>query len=158
MRRRAEARVASTLAAKPATVAEWALGAEGINFELSPWLRMTVPRGAEGLDIHSLQPGPVGRSWLLAFGLLPVDYDEIGLERIDPQGGFLERSTMLSQRRWEHERTIAAGGVGAVVVDRIAWEPRLPLPGALLRPLFAAFFRHRHSRLRRRFGGTPLRR
>lgn len=156
MRRRAEARVASTLAAEPASVARWALSAEGINDELSPWLRMTVPRGAEGLDVHSLRPGPVGRSWLLAFGLIPVDYDEIGLERVDPLGGFLERSTMLSQRCWEHEREIAAGGVGTVVVDRIAWEPRPPLPGSVLRPLFTAVFRHRHRRLRRRFGGAPL--
>ncbi|MET0559498.1 MAG: hypothetical protein ABW065_12650 [Solirubrobacterales bacterium] len=156
MRRRAEARVASTLAAEPAAVAAWALSAEGINFELAPWLRMTVPRGASGLDVHSLRPGPVGRSWLLAFGLIPVDYDEIGLVRVDPEGGFLERSTMLSQRRWEHERTIAASEVGTVVVDRIAWEPRAPLPGSLLRPLFAAFFRHRHRRLRHRFGGEPL--
>ena len=41
---------------------------------------------------------------------------------------------------------------GCLLADRIAWEPRLPLPGALARPLFAAFFRHRHRRLRRRFG------
>jgi hypothetical protein len=158
MRRRAEARVASTLDAEPATVAEWALSAEGINDELSPWLRMTVPRGADGLDLHSLRPGPVGRSWLLAFGLVPVDYDQIGLVRLDPLAGFLERSTMLSQRHWEHERTIVSGGVGTVIVDRIAWEPRPRVPGALLRPLFAAFFRHRHRRLRHRFGGAPLRR
>ena len=37
------------------------------------------------------------------------------------------------------------------VTDRVAWEPRLPLPGRLLRPLFGAFFRHRHRRLRRHF-------
>ena len=156
MRRRAEIRVASTLAAEPAAVGAWALSAEGINAELGPWFRMTVPRGLDDLDLQGLQPGPVGRSWLLLFGLLPIDYDEIGLVRIDPERGFLERSTMLSQRLWEHERTIVAGGAGTVVVDRVAWEPRLPLPGALLRPLFAATFRHRHRQLRRRFGGTPL--
>src|ERR1700755_1381855 len=117
---------------------------------------MLVRGGPAGLDVHSLRPGPVGRSWLLAFGLIPVDYDEIGLARIDPEGGFLERSTMLSQRRWEHERTIEAGGMGTVLVDRIAWEPRPPLPGALLRPLFGPVFRHRHRRLCRRFGGMAL--
>ena len=41
------------------------------------------------------------------------------------------------------------------IADRIAWEPRLPIPGRALRPPFAAFFRHRHRRLRRRFGGGP---
>jgi hypothetical protein len=102
-------------------------------------------------------PGPLGRSWLLLFGVLPVDYDEIGLERIEPGRGFLERSTMLSQRLWEHERTIEPAGTGAAtLVDRVAWEPRLPLPGRLLRPLIAAVFRHRHKQLRRHFGGEPL--
>ena len=68
--------------------------------------------------------------------MIPVDYDEIGLERIEPGRGFLERSTMLTQRLWEHERTIEAGAEGAVMIsDRLAWEPRLPLPGRLLRPL-----------------------
>ena len=156
MRRRAEFRIASTLAAPPAAVWERAMSAEGINAELGPLLRMTVPRGVESLDLHQLQPGPVGRSWVLLFGLVPVEYDEIGLARIEPGRGFLERSTMLSQRLWEHERTIEPGGEGAVIADRLAWEPRLPLPGRLLRPVIAAVFGHRHRQLRRRFGGTPL--
>jgi ligand-binding SRPBCC domain-containing protein len=156
MERRAEFEVASTLRAQPAAVWERAMSAEGINAELGPLLRMTVPRGLDSLDLHQLEPGPLGRSWVLLFGLVPVDYDAIGLERIEPGRGFLERSTMLSQRLWEHERTIEPGGEGTTIVDRIAWEPRLPLPGRLLRPLFAAFFRHRHRQLQRRFGGAPL--
>jgi len=156
MRRRAEFRIASALPAAPAAVWERAVSAEGINHELGPLLRMTVPRGAASLDLRGLEPGPLGRSWLLLFGLLPIDYDEIGLERIEPGRGFLERSTMLSQRLWEHERTLAAAGDGTVIADRLAWEPRLPLPGRALRPLIAAVFRHRHRRLRRRFGGVPL--
>jgi ligand-binding SRPBCC domain-containing protein len=63
---------------------------------------------------------------------------------------------MLSQRLWEHERTIEAGGAGTVIVDRLAWESRLPLPGRALQPLVAAFFRHRHRQLQRHFGGAPL--
>ncbi len=153
MRRRAELTVSSRLEAGPDAVWARAMSAEGINAELGPVLRMTVPRGLESLDLHALRPGPLGRSWLLLFGLIPIDYDEIGLERIEPGRGFLERSTMLSQRLWEHERTIEPGeGTGTVIVDRIAWEPRPPLPGRLLRPLFAAVFRHRHRQLRRHFG------
>ena len=72
MRRRAEIRIASSLAAEPAAVATWALSAEGINGELGPWFRMTVPRGLDGLDLQALEPGPVGRSWLLLFGLVPI--------------------------------------------------------------------------------------
>lgn len=157
MARRGEFEIGSSLDAGPDAVWERAMSAEGINAELGPLLRMTVPRGMESLDLHGLEPGPLGRSWLLLFGLLPVDYDEIGLERIEPGRGFLERSTMLSMRLWEHERTIEAGrGGGATIVDRLAWEPRLPLPGRLARPLIAALFRHRHNQLRRHFGGSPL--
>jgi hypothetical protein len=157
MERRGEFRIASALAAAPAAVWERAMSAEGINAELGPLLRMTVPRGMESLDLHGLEPGPLGRSWLLLFGFIPVDYDEIGLARIEPGRGFLERSTMLSMRLWEHERTIEAGeDGGATIADRLAWEPRLPLPGRLPRPLIAALFRHRHRQLRRHFGGAPL--
>jgi len=153
MERRGEFEIGSTLTATPAAVWERAMSAEGINAELGPLLRMTVPRGLESLDLHGLEPGPLGRSWLLLFGLVPFDYDEIGLARVEPGRGFLERSTMLSQRLWEHERTIEAEGEGTRIVDRLAWEPRLPLPGRLLRPLIAALFRHRHRQLQRHFGG-----
>lgn len=158
MRRRAEFEIGSRLQAPPAAVWERAMSAEGINAELWPLLRMTVPRGLDSLDLHGLEPGPLGRSWLLLFGLLPFDYDEIGLARIEPGRGFLERSRMLSQRLWEHERTIEPGanGAGSILVDRLAWEPRLPLPGRLLAPLIAALFRHRHRQLRAHFGGSPL--
>jgi hypothetical protein len=153
MRRRAEIRESSDLAADPAAVFEWVTSAEGINFEMAPFLRMTVPRGLEALDLSRVEPGDLGRSWILLFGLLPVDYDDLRLERIEPGRGFLERSTMLSQRLWEHERTIEprANG-GCAVTDRVAWEPRLLLPGRLLAPLFGAFFGHRHRRLRSHFG------
>ncbi len=156
MERRGEFRIATTLPAEPAAVWERAMSAEGINAELGPLLRMTVPRGVESLDLHNLEPGPLGRSWLLLFGVIPVDYDQIGLERIEPGHGFLERSSMLSMRLWEHERTIvAAEGGGAVIADRLAWEPRLPLPGRLPRPLVRAIFRHRHRQLQRHFGAAP---
>jgi hypothetical protein len=156
MERRGEFRIGSSLRATPEAVWERAMSAEGINAELGPLLRMTTPRGLESLDLQALGPGPLGRSWLLLFGVIPIDYDEIGLERIEPGRGFLERSRMLSQRLWEHERTIEPGGEGTTIVDRLAWEPRLPLPGRLLAPLIAAVFRHRHRQLQRHFGGTSL--
>jgi hypothetical protein len=156
MARRAEFRIASSLEAGPAAVWDRATSPEGINDELGPLLRMTVPRGVESLDLRTLEPGRLGRSWILLFGLVPFDYDDIGLVRIEAERGFLERSTMLSQRLWEHERTLESGGEGTVIEDRLAWEPRLPLPGRLLRPLIAAVFRHRHRQLQRHFGGTPL--
>jgi ligand-binding SRPBCC domain-containing protein len=146
--------VASRLEAPPEEIWRWVVTAEGVNDELRPWLRMTVP-GDGNFDLNSVEIGrPIGRSWVLFLGLIPVDFDEIKLDEIDEGRCFVERSRMLSQRWWEHIRTIQAIDGGAVVTDAIAWEPRLPLPGATMRPLFGAIFAHRHRRLRRRFGGV----
>jgi ligand-binding SRPBCC domain-containing protein len=152
LKRRAEFEARTALAAPAAEVWARATSAEGILDEMRPWFRMTVPKGLDGLDLDGLEAGPLERSWLLLFGVLPVDYDDLGLERIEPGRSFLERSTMLSQRLWEHERTVEPAPDGCVISDRIAWEPRPPIPGAAFRPLFGAFFGHRHSRLRRHFG------
>ncbi|MDX6609323.1 MAG: hypothetical protein QOF85_1248 [Solirubrobacterales bacterium] len=128
---------------------------EGINDEMRPFLRMTLPARVEQLDPQSIEIGkPIGRSWILLFGLLPFDYDNVTLERLEPGRGFLERSQMLSQRCWEHERTLEPSHGGCLVTDRVRWQPRLGLPGRPLRPVIAWFFRHRHKRLRRHFGGT----
>jgi len=128
----------------------------GINDEMRPLMRMTLPRGMEKLDISDVEMGKrIGRSWILLFGLIPFDYDDLTLVRLDEGRGFLERSTMLSQRLWEHERTLVdAHGGGCEITDRVRWQPRLGLPPQPLRPLIRFFFRHRHKRLRRRFGGS----
>jgi ligand-binding SRPBCC domain-containing protein len=129
----------------------------GVNDEFFPLFRMTAPRAVREQGLGAVEVGQrVCRSWVLLLGFLPVDYDDIVLERLDPPNGFLERSTMLSQRRWEHERMIVAVEDGCIVTDRIGYEPRLPVPDSVLRWLYGSIFRHRHRRLRRRFGGHPL--
>jgi len=153
---RAAVEVSSVLEAPPDAVWERISTPEGINDELRPWLRMTVP-GDRDLNLDSVEVGePIGRSWVLAFGVLPVDYDEIMLVELERGRGFLERSRMLSQRVWEHRRTLAPADGGTLVTDRVSWEPRLPLPAGSLRPMFRAIFRHRHRRLRRNFGGKAV--
>ncbi len=154
--RSAEIVVASRLKAPAAAVWERAITPAGINDEMRPWLRMTIPAGFEGLDPDSVVLGErIGRSWILLLGLLPFDYDDLVLVELEPGRRFLERSTMLSQRLWEHERSVESDGAGAcLVTDRVRWQPRLGLPGRPLRPLIGWFFGHRHRRLRRRFGGT----
>jgi ligand-binding SRPBCC domain-containing protein len=151
---RHELTVTSRLAAPPEAVWERVITPAGIRDEMRPFLRMTMPRGLESLEPESVTLGePIGRSWLLLFGLLPIDFDEICLVRLEPGRGFLERSRMLSQRVWEHERTVEPQAGGCAITDRIAWEPRGPLRARWLAPLFGWFFRHRHRRLQRRFGG-----
>jgi ligand-binding SRPBCC domain-containing protein len=153
--RSAEVSVSSRLNASPAAVWDRVISPEGINDEMRPYLRMTLPPGVERLDPESVEIGvPIGRSWILLFGLLPFDYDDVCLARLEPGRSFLERSKMLSQRSWEHERTIEPTPEGCLVTDRVSWQPRLGLPARPLRPVIGWFFRHRHKRLRLHFGGA----
>jgi ligand-binding SRPBCC domain-containing protein len=150
---RHELTTTSRLAAPADAVWERVITPAGIRDEMRPFLRMTIPHGFESLEPESVTLGePIGRSWILLFGVLPIDFDEICLVRLDDGRGFLERSRMLSQRVWEHERTIEPDGDGCILSDRIAWQPRGPLPARWLAPLFGWFFRHRHRRLQRHFG------
>jgi ligand-binding SRPBCC domain-containing protein len=147
----------SLLLAPRAEVWGWVSTARGINDELRPVLRMTAPAGLRRDGLERVEVGTrICRSIVLLFGVLPVDYDDITLVRLDPPSGFLERSRMLSQRVWEHERTLEAVPEGCVLSDRISYAPRLPLPDRVLRALYTAVFRHRHRRLRRRFGGSEI--
>lgn len=153
--RSAEITVSSHLDATPAQVWERVITPEGIRDEMHPYLRMTLPPGVERLDPESIELGKkIGRSWILLFGLLPFDYDDITVVRLEPERGFLERSQMLSQRVWEHERSLEPDpNGGCLITDRVSWQPRFGLPGRPLRPVIAWFFAHRHKRLQRHFGG-----
>ena len=147
----------SLLGARRADV--WAVvsTARGINDELWPWFRMTAPRRLREGGLAGVEVGRrLCRSWVLLFGVLPVDYDDITLVRLEAPCGFLERSGMLSQRVWEHERTLEETPEGCVLTDPVTYAPRLRVPDRALRSLYAAVFRHRHRRLRRRFGGRAL--
>ena len=115
----AEIVVSSQLQTTPAKVWDRVITPEGIRDEMHPYLRMTLPAGVERLDPESVELGvKIGRSWILLFGLLPFDYDDITLVRLDPGRGFLERSQMLSQRVWEHERTIEPDAEGRLLNHR----------------------------------------
>ena len=128
--------------------------AEGINHELMPIVRMTVPGEQDTLSVADVTNGQhVGRSWLLLGGLIPFDYDDITIEWIEPGRAFQEDSTMLSQRSWRHHREVLPDGEdGCRVTDTVTFEPRLPVPVRLLEFVFGQVFAHRHRRLRRRYG------
>jgi ligand-binding SRPBCC domain-containing protein len=144
---------ASDLRAPPEAVWARVASMDGINHELCPWMRMTAPRGAE------LSPAavPLGRrwfrSWILLFGVIPIDYDDLCVERLDPNRGFLERSTMLSARVWEHERTLQPREDGGThLIDRVSFVPRIRATASAHRAVIRVIFRHRHRRLERFFG------
>jgi len=142
-------RVSSRLAASPGEVWERVASFEGVNAELAPWVRMTLPEGAE------LRAGPMGRSWVLLAGLLPIDYDELVLASYAPGRGFRERSALGSASAWWHDRTLLdLPGGRCRVVDEIAFTPRVGALGGLQAFLYEALFRWRHVRLRRHFGAA----
>lgn len=126
----------------------------GINHEMRPWMTMSMPRSARHLTVETVPVGqPVGCAWLRLFGLIPFEVDRLTIAELEPGRRFLERSTMVSMRRWEHERTVTPAAGGTRVRDRVTFQPRLPVPGlpALLAVLVDAFFKHRQRRLRRHF-------
>ena len=144
--------VTSTLSAPATSVWDAASSMDGVNYELGPWLRMTAPAGVR-IDPADVVPGErLFRSRLLLLGVLPIDFDDLTFVRVDEGRGFLERSPMLSARVWEHSRVIEPLDAGCRVTDRVRFVPRVRLAAPLQRAIVGAVFRHRHRRLRRRFG------
>lgn len=127
---------------------------EGVNHELGPWLRMTVPRRARGLRLDDLElRRPAGRSWVLLLGVLPIDYDEVTIVERGPGMRFLERSPMGSMRRWQHERAVTPRGPGECdLEDRLEFEPRLRGAARPARAAIERILAHRHRRLAGWFG------
>jgi hypothetical protein len=145
----------SDVAGPSGQVWERVVSPEGINDEMRPWLTMTMPRGTEGMTVDTVPLGqPLGRAWIRLFGVLPIDYDHLSIVALEPGRSFHEKSTMLSMRSWQHERTLTPVGDGLTRVhDRVTFEPRVLMrpSGGLLRRLLAAFFAHRHRRLTQHF-------
>jgi hypothetical protein len=120
---------------------------------------MTIPRDfksgiPDDLDI----PARLGRSWVLVFGFLPLERDDIFVAELESNHRFRERSTMLSMNLWGHERLVEREGEDTRVTDRITFELRWPLrhlPFAYVATgaIIAALFRHRHRRLQTYFAG-----
>jgi ligand-binding SRPBCC domain-containing protein len=131
----------------------WAVAStmDGVNAELGPLVRMTVPKGAAG----RIGDGVSFRSWLLALGILPLDRHSLVVERVIDGGGFDEESTSWLQQRWRHERRITDHGDGtSTVADHLVVVPRIAISRSLVATMVGQVFRHRHRRLVRRFG-TP---
>jgi len=128
---------------------------EGINDELWPVMRMTVPAPMRGRTIADVDAGQrLGRSWFLLGGLVPFEYDDITIAELDPGRRFVEKSTMMSFRQWRHERILDEENGGCALTDRISFELRAPqrfIPGygKLLRAVMHWLFGHRHRRLAR---------
>ena len=122
----------------------WATSAAGINAELWPFLKMSAPAKFSKLDGSAITLGrPIFRSWILLFGVLPIDRSDLTVVEMEEGRRFVERSPMRSMRLWQHERIIEPDGVGAVrVTDHLTFEPRLA--GRLVAWFVDRLFRNRH--------------
>lgn len=135
---------------------------EGINDEMGPYLKMTMPRRFRGRSIADVTPGTrIGKSFLLLFGFLPFGFDDITIARIDPGRMFREESVMTGMRTWIHHRTLEPLGDKTIVTDEVTLAPQAPMGlipgwGSLMSRVLAAFFNHRHRRLIRSLTATGV--
>ncbi len=126
---------------------------KGVSRELWPWLRMTYPKGAESLVVDPFVPGTLlFRSRLLLLGFLPVDRSDLTLLELQPGRRFLERSSMATQRLWQHERVLEPVPEGTRITDRLEWRGRFPGATATFAIAVPFLFKWRHHRLNQIFG------
>ena len=127
---------------------------QGVNSELKPLVRMTAPAAFSGKSIFEW---PVRqklfRSWILLFGILPIDRHSFYFETINSGEGFAEHSTSWTNEYWSHERRIAAHSSGCRVTDTVSFKSRIPFVDKVLEPAYRLVFWLRHRNLRARYGG-----
>jgi hypothetical protein len=144
--------IQSDLAIEPSKF--WAkTSMDSVNWELAPIVRMTAPNEWKNCPIDRWEVGrELFKSWILLFGFIPIDRHSFRLEEICAESGFRECSSSWMNREWNHERRTVARRGGCTVMDRVAVAGRIPMLWALLMPIYKFVFRHRHRRLRRKYG------
>ena len=144
--------IASELSAAPERVWRHSVTPAELNREFRPLFRMTFPTEIEDVTTPFRAGERLCRSWLLLGGILPVEYDDVVFVELERGRRFLERSSMLTQRVWEHERTVEPTPWGCRLTDRVRFVPRVAWLELLQGAVFRRFFRMRHRKLRRLFG------
>ncbi|MFC1851727.1 hypothetical protein ACFL27_16170 [candidate division CSSED10-310 bacterium] len=145
--------VQSTLTASSEEIWSRVFTMEGVNAELSPWMRMTYPREAEQFDQAGSSPGQcLFRSIILFLRIIPIDLYYLSFISIKAPTHFHEQSHSITIREWTHKRTLQSEGGNCRLKDTIHYSFRVPGVGRLFRPVFYALFKHRHRYLRRAFG------
>lgn len=124
----------------------------GVNRELFPLVKMTAPKQWQQMPISEWPIGkPLFHSWLLLLGFIPIDRHQFLFADVR-EDGFIETSSSLTHELWQHERKISSQPEGINVEDYVCYRSRLPILGGILKPIYQAVFRHRHYRLRKRYG------
>ncbi len=146
--------ISSKLTVAPQILWEHTVSPAGVNREMRPLVRMTFPPNVSDVTDGWRPEKRLYRSWLMLFGILPLDYDDVSFCEVEPGRRFLERSRTFSQRLWEHERTVEPYEQGSRLTDRVCYEPRVRSLAPIYGPVLKLLFRLRHRNLRRLFGVT----
>jgi hypothetical protein len=146
--------VSSNLKISPEDV-DGLLTMKGVNRELSPLIRMTAPSEWSSKPIVEWPTGKVlFSSWILLFGILPIDRHTFFFNFIDRQRGFAESSSSVTNKVWHHRREINRDGASCRVTDTVEFQCRLPLFAYVLGPVYRLLFTHRHRVLRSYYSGS----
>jgi hypothetical protein len=96
--------------------------AEGVNYELFPFLRMTIPKEWHGMTLADLPIGrSVGRSWFLLFG------SQQSSKAADPEGGTAGRSGLSHTKLIYRIALFIVCPIPDLENNR-GWKPRTVLP------------------------------
>jgi hypothetical protein len=124
-----------------------------VNWELAPLVRLTSPPEWQHLPFADWRVGAeLFQCWILLFGFLPIDRHMFRLRETSPEFGFREGSSSWINKEWNHDRTICAHERGCRVIDHVSVLSRVPVIAPLLMPIYRLIFRHRHRRLRQKYG------
>lgn len=138
--------------ASPEEVWEHASTMAGVNMELSPIIRMTYPQRCASLNAESMnKKNGYVTSWILLFGLIPVDRWVMHFVEFGPRFRFLERSKVCSMKFWEHERNIVGCNGGALIIDRIRFIPIMKPLAPIVARMMRTVFINRHRNLKKIF-------
>merc|ERR1719487_133258 len=108
---------------------------------------MTCPYSSLQLTASLANGKTLFRSWLLLFGILPIEYDLISIDECTDGTSFVENSSMGLMSVWRHARTLHTTNQGTLITDELTFCPRIPFSGWFLSLIVRLLFRYRHHRL-----------
>lgn len=121
---------------------------EQVNNELFPFARMTYPVNKNHFcNLIEASNEKLFTSWILLFGILPIDIHFLKLEKIEEGKAFYENSTSIINKYWKHTRLLIAENENTILIDEVYFSPRIPILGIILFPIYKKIFSNRHRQL-----------
>jgi ligand-binding SRPBCC domain-containing protein len=121
-----------------------------ISQEMGPWLRMTAPphyRQIQLLDWRG--DNTLFASWVLLFGLIPIDRHSFEKIVFPAEREFIETSSSWNNKHWQHRRLVTATENGCSVIDELIFTPRMHWMTPLVTLIVNMVFKNRHRNLKK---------